>query len=215
MLFQIVDILWGRINPKVVSIGISCRIKFTFIYIQGEGQFARTHIHVQALTIPIVNSVGFHFHLMNDLANIYPSLLVGMDSYLALCQRRRLIQMSKSFGYTGLVWITFVFGIIQLPFHFLALQRLSPIIGDLNLRLHRVILLIAEFVCHQQRHHRRAPLAPFLGRSDSLTPHKRIEDAYESTSLTGIILNIEQLEARHILGAKIHFYIGFIEFHAP
>ena len=26
-------------------------------------------IHVQALTIPIVNSVGFHFHLMNDLAN--------------------------------------------------------------------------------------------------------------------------------------------------
>ena len=39
----------------------------------------------------------------------------------------------------GLVWITFVFGIIQLPFHFLALQRLSPIIGDLNLRLHKYI----------------------------------------------------------------------------
>ena len=45
-----------------------------------------------------------------------------------------------------------------------------------------------------------SPVVPFLGRSDSLTLHKRIEDAYESTSLTGIILNIEQLEARHIPG---------------
>ena len=42
----------------------------------------------------------------------------------------------------------------------------------------------------------KTTLAPFLGRSDSLALHKRIQDAYESTSLTGIILNIEQLEAR-------------------
>jgi len=102
-----------------------------------------------------------------------------------------------------------------MPFQFLALQRRTTIIGYLYLSLNLLAVLEAELLHFQQRNHRRAPLAPFLGRSDSLALHESIEDAYESTSLTGIILNIEQLEARHILGAKIHFYIGFIEFHAP
>ena len=102
-----------------------------------------------------------------------------------------------------------------MPFQFLALQRRTAIIGYLYLSLNLLAILEAELLHSQQRNHRRAPLAPFLGRSDSLTLHKRIEDAYESTSLTGIILNIEQLEARHIPGSQIHLYIGFIEFHAP
>ena len=123
--------------------------------------------------------------------------------------------MSKSFGYTGHVWITFVLGIIQLPFHFLALQRLSPIIGDLNLRLHRVILLIAELLNFQQRHHWRTPLAPFLRRSDSLALHESIEDSHIGTSLTRVILNVKELETSHVLGSEIHLDVRLIEFHAP
>ena len=102
-----------------------------------------------------------------------------------------------------------------MPFQFLALQRRSSIVGYLYLSLNLLAILEAEFLHFQQRNHRRTPLAPFLGRSDSLALHKSIEDAYESTSLTGIILNVEQLEARHIPGSQIHLYIGFIKFHAP
>ena len=102
-----------------------------------------------------------------------------------------------------------------MPFQFLALQRRSSIVGNLHLCLNLLTILKTELLHFQQRNHRRTPLAPFLGRRDSLALHKRIQDAYESTSLTGIILNIEQLEARHIPGSQIHLYIGFIEFHAP
>ena len=102
-----------------------------------------------------------------------------------------------------------------MPFQFLALQRRTAIIGYLYLSLNLLAILEAELFHFQQRNHRRTPLAPFLGRSDSLALHKRIQDAYESTSLTGIILNIEQLKACHIPGPQIHLYIGFIEFHAP
>ena len=107
------------------------------------------------------------------------------------------------------------FSIAYLPHQFLAVKRSAAIIGYLYLSLNLLAILEAELLHFQQRNHRRAPLAPFLGRSDSLALHKRIEDAYESTSLTGIILNIEQLKARHIPGSQIHLYIGFIEFHAP
>ena len=102
-----------------------------------------------------------------------------------------------------------------MPFQFLALQRRTAIIGYLYLSLNLLTILKAELLHFQQRNHRRTPLAPFLGRSDSLALHKRIQNTYESTSLTGIILNIEQLEARHIPGPQIHLYIGFIKFHAP
>ena len=102
-----------------------------------------------------------------------------------------------------------------MPFQFLALQRRTAIIGYLYLSLNLLVILEAELLHFQQRNHWRAPLAPFLGRSDSLALHKRIKDAYESTSLTGIILNVEQLKARHIPGSQIHLYIGFIKFHAP
>ena len=102
-----------------------------------------------------------------------------------------------------------------MPFQFLALQRRTSIVGNLNLSLNLLAILEAELLHLQQRNHRRTPLAPFLRRSDFLALHKCIQDAYESTSLTGIILNIEQLEARHIPGSQIHLYISFIKFHAP
>ena len=107
------------------------------------------------------------------------------------------------------------FSIAYLPLQFLSVKRRTAIVGNLYLSLNLLAVLEAELLHLQQRNHRRTPLAPFLGRSDSLALHKRIQDAYESTSLTGIILNIEQLEARHIPGPQIHLYIRFIEFHAP
>ena len=111
--------------------------------------------------------------------------------------------------------IHYAFSIAYLPLQFLSVKRRTAIVGNLYLCLNLLSILKAELLHLQQRNYRRTPLAPFLGRSDSLALHKRIQDAYESTSLTGIILNVEQLETRHIPGSQIHLYIGFIEFHAP
>ena len=56
---------------------------------------------------------------------------------------------------------------------------------------------------------------PFIRRGDSLALHESIKNAHEGTTLTRIILNIEKLEACHVLGSEIHLNVRLIEFHAP
>ena len=148
--------LFGGIDPKVIGIAMSSRIISPIIYIQRQDDLSRRNLDIKTRSIAIVKSICHHLHLMMDFSDVYQTLFICGDRYLPLCQRRRLI---KAIDICSCVWRSIIAkvlvqSIIQLPDQLLSLERFTTIVGDLHLGIHHLILVIAEAIRHQERHHR-------------------------------------------------------------
>ena len=104
---------------------------------------------------------------------------------------------------------------MQFPTKCLAVERRSAIVGYLDPGVDPIFVGETKTVCHQQWHYWGAPLAPFALCAQALWIHEGIENANVGRTLSRIVLQVEQLEACHILGAQVHLDVLFVELQRP
>ena len=125
------------------------------------------------------------------------------------------IKQSPALGENHTAILDHHIAVTQLPHKSVTGQCTIAVIGYCQIHFKHIAFIIGVTRHLGKKHHLITPSPPLFWRYKTLVVHKGIKNAHKRGALSGIVLEVEQLESGHIGCAKVHLNVGTVKLNGP